>query len=52
MAVSSSSFDVRDSDLDSQIDTAETNLSASSIEDREVVSEGQNHIRVIWFYTA
>lgn len=52
MAVESQRFDVRDSDVDSQIDTAETNLGATSIEDREVVDEGQSHIRVIWFYTA
>lgn len=52
MAVASQAFDIRDSDVDSQMETAESNLNASSIEDREVVDEGQNHIRVVWFYTA
>lgn len=52
MPVYSEAFDIRDSNVDTQIETAETNLGASSIEDREVVDEGQNHIRVVWFYTA
>jgi hypothetical protein len=52
MAVYTEAFDIRDDNVDSQIETAESNLSASSIEDREVVDEGQNHIRVLWFYTA
>lgn len=52
MAVYSEKFDVRDGDVDSQIDTAETNLAATSIEARRVVKEGGNHIRVVWFYTA
>lgn len=52
MAVATEAFDVRDGDVASQIETAESNLGASSIEDRELVDEGQNHIRVVWFYTA
>lgn len=51
MAIHSEAFDIRDSDVDSQMETAESDLNASSIEDREVVDEGQNHIRVVWFYT-
>jgi hypothetical protein len=52
MAVHTEAFDIRDDNVDTQIETAESNLGASSIEDREVVDEGQNHIRVLWFYTA
>ena len=52
MAVYSERFDVRDADLDTQIESAESGLSATSIEARRVVGEGQNHVRVVWFYTA
>lgn len=52
MAVHTARFDVRDSDVDSQIETAETNLAASSIDDRFIVDGGQSHILVVWFYTA
>lgn len=52
MAVYSEAFDVRDSDVDTQIETTESNLNATSIEDREIVDEGQNRIRAVWFYTA
>jgi hypothetical protein len=52
MPVASEWFDPTDSDVDSQIETFENGLSASSIEDREVVDEGQDKFRVIWFYSA
>lgn len=51
MAVASEWFDVTDSDVDTQIENFEAGLSASSIEDREIVDEGQDKIRVVWFYT-
>jgi hypothetical protein len=52
MPVHTEAFDIRDDDVDTQIQTAETGLGASTINDREVVDEGQNHIRVLWFYDA
>jgi len=52
MAVASEWFDVTDSDVDTQIENFESGLSASSIDDREIVDEGQDKIRVVWFYTA
>lgn len=52
MAVASEWFDPTDSDVDSQIETFENGLGASSIEDREIVDEGQDKFRVVWFYTA
>lgn len=52
MAVASEWFDVTDADVDNQIQTFESGLNATSIEDRAVVDEGQDKIRVVWFYTA
>lgn len=52
MAVASQYFDPTDSDLESQIETFENDLGASSIDDRLVVDEGQDKFRIIWFYTA
>lgn len=52
MPVASEWFDPTDSDVDSQIETFENDLGASAINDREVVDEGQDKFRVIWFYDA
>ena len=42
-------FDVRDEDLDDQLTRAESNVATlGTIVERQVVDEGQNHIRVIW----
>lgn len=48
MAVHSDWFDVTDSDVDTQIENA---APSGTIDDRAVVDEGQDKIRVIWFYT-
>lgn len=52
MAVASEWFDPTDADVDTQIENFEAGLSASSIDDRVTVDEGQDKFRVIWFYTA
>ena len=52
MPVHSAKFDVRDSDLDTQIGNEESGITATSIDDRLLASEGNNHVRVVWFYTA
>lgn len=49
MAVDSQRFDVTDSDLDAQIENA---APSGTINDRAVVDEGQDHVRVFWFYTS
>jgi len=51
MPVASEWFDPTDSDVDSQIQTFEDNLGASSIEDRVGVDEGQDKFRIVWFYS-
>jgi len=48
MAVASEWFNPTDADVDTQIENA---APAGTINDREVVDEGQDKIRVIWFYT-
>lgn len=52
MAVASEWFDPTDDNVDSQIETFESGLGASSIDDRVTVDEGQDKFRIIWFYTA
>ena len=51
MAVASEWFDPTDDDVDTQIENFEAGLSASSIDDRVTVDEGQDKFRVIWFYS-
>lgn len=50
MPVASDYFDPRESNLTNQIETFENDLNASAINDRLIVSEGENKFRIIWFY--
>lgn len=51
-AVYSERFDVTTSTLDNEIDDAEAALAnVDEILNRLVVKEGQDNIRVLWFYT-
>jgi len=51
MPVASEWFDPTDSDVDTQIENFEAGLSASSIDARVSVDEGQDKFRIIWFYS-
>lgn len=51
MAVASGHFNPTDDDLTTQIETFESDLNATAINDRLVVDEGEDKFRIIWFYT-